>query len=308
MQLADMEQIMNQAATLKQWKQFSSPKEGHNTYRNRKNSVNQGHPRVICFSSGKGGVGKTSIVTNLAIALSQKGKKVLILDADLGLANVDVMLGLVPKYSIHHLFTGNKELHDILIDGPGGIKLLPASSGIQEMVNLDESEKLFLLNEFDSLQMPLDIMLIDNAAGISDTVMYFNMAAQERVVVLTPEPTSITDAYALIKVLVRTHKVNRFHIIINWVNSKQEAHRVFSQLATVADKFLGILSLNFLGFIPKDAAVPKSVRKQRAAVELFPESRASRKMMELAENILNTEESLTQDGNIKFFWKNLLGI
>lgn len=299
---------MNQAATLKEWKELDGIPEADIDSQGRRLGEAGRHPRVICFSSGKGGVGKTSIVTNLALALSRLGKKVLVLDADLGLANVDVMLGLAPKYSIQHVFSGKKEIGDIIIDGPEGIKLLPASSGIQELVNLNESEKLFLLSEFDSLQMPLDIMLIDNAAGISDTVMYFNMAAQERVVILTPEPTSITDAYALIKVLFKKHRVTRFHIIINWAGSSSEAQRVFNQLATVADKFLGFLSLNFLGFIPKDSSVPKSVRQQRPALELFPDSRAGRKFMEIAENLMNTQVKSVQDGNIKFFWKNLLGI
>jgi flagellar biosynthesis protein FlhG len=299
---------MNQAATLKEWKEFGGIPKAETGSQGRRLREAGRFPRVICFSSGKGGVGKTSIVTNLALALARLGKRVLVLDADLGLANVDVMLGLVPKYSIQHVFAGKKEIADIIVEGPEGIKLLPASSGIQELVNLNESEKLFLLSEFDSLDLPLDMMLIDNAAGISDTVMYFNMAAQERVVILTPEPTSITDAYALIKVLFNKHRVTRFHIIINWVNSSGEAQKVFNQLATVADKFLGFLSLNFLGFIPKDSSVPKSVRQQKPALELYPDSRACKKFLELAENLVNTQVKSAQDGNIKFFWKNLLGI
>ncbi len=294
---------MDQAATLKEWKQYVSFNDrGFNEVNTQ---LTNHYPSVLCFSSGKGGVGKTSIVTNLALAVSQLGKNVLILDADLGLANVDVMLGITPKYSIKHVFSGQKSLSDVIMTGPGGIKLLPASSGIQELCSLDESEKLFLLNEFDSLDDPVDIMLIDNAAGISDTVMYFNMAAQSRVIILTPEPTSITDAYALIKVLSQKYRVEEFFIIVNWVSSKQEAKKIFKQLTLVADKFLGFLSFHFLGFISKDMSIPKSVRQQRPALELFPESRASQEIRQLAQNILRIKAN-NNDGNIKFFWRNLL--
>ncbi len=296
---------MNQAATLKQWKAYCSFDSLSVNGRKSQNTALASYPRVLCFSSGKGGVGKTSIVTNLAIAMAQMGKKVLVLDADLGLANVDVMLGITPKYSIQHVFSGERTLSDVIIKGPSGIKLLPASSGIQELCHLNESEKLFLLNEFDCLEEPVEVMLIDNAAGISDTVMYFNMAAQNRVIILTPEPTSITDAYALIKVLSKRYMVKEFSIVVNWTNSRQEAYKIFKQLTAVADRFLGVLSFNFLGYIPKDTSIPKSVMQQKPALELFPESKASQGFRRLAENILNLDLS-TNDGNIKFFWKNLL--
>ncbi len=296
---------MNQAETLKQWKAYSALEDQSVGNGGHDKDVFSAQPRVLCFSSGKGGVGKTSIVTNLAIALARMGKKVLVLDADLGLANVDVMLGISPKYSIQHVFSGERTLADVIIRGPSGIRLLPASSGIQELCHLSESEKLFLLNEFDSLEDPLDVMLIDNAAGISDTVMYFNMAAQKRVIILTPEPTSITDAYALIKVLSKRYMVKEFHIVVNWANSKDEATRIFRQLTTVADRFLGFLSFHYLGYIPKDTSIPKSVRQQKAALELFPDSRASNGFRRLADNILSQDIGKS-DGNIKFFWKNLL--
>ncbi len=296
---------MNQAATLRQWKAYCSFNQAAVDGKGQGKKFSSSHPKVLCFSSGKGGVGKTSIVTNLAIAMAQKGKKVLVLDADLGLANVDVMLGITPKYSIQHVFSGERTLSDVIMEGPGGIRLLPASSGIQELCNLNDSEKLFLLNEFDSLEEPLDVMLIDNSAGISDTVMYFNMAAQNRVIILTPEPTSITDAYALIKVLSKRYLVKEFSIVVNWTNSRQEAHKIFRQLTAVADRFLGFLSFHFLGYIPKDTSIPKSVRQQRPALELFPDSKASQGIRQLADNILKLNAG-TNDGNIKFFWKNLL--
>ena len=290
---------------MKGWKDYCDNDRGLGGKNDVSRATGAQLPRVWCFSSGKGGVGKTSIVANLALAVSRMGKNVLILDADLGLANVDVMLGITPKYSIQHVFAGEKTLSDVIIEGPGGIRLLPASSGVQELCHLDDSEKLFLLNEFDSLDEPIDLMLIDNAAGISDTVMYFNMAAEERVVILTPEPTSITDAYALIKVLSQRYQVNEFSIIVNWSNSRKEAQNVFRQLTSVADRFLGFLSFNFMGYIPRDLCIPKSVRQQKAALELFPACRASQEFQRLAHLVMKENEK-KNDGNIKFFWQNLL--
>jgi flagellar biosynthesis protein FlhG len=163
-------------------------------------------PRVISITSGKGGVGKTNVVANLAFAFTRMGRKVLVLDADLGLANIDILLGLTPQYTIEHFLRGEKSLSEIMTKGPGGMSILPASSGVYELVNLNEAEKLFLLNEVDLIADQIDLLLIDTGAGISSNVLYFNTAAQESIVIATPEPTSITDAYALIKVLATRFK------------------------------------------------------------------------------------------------------
>ncbi len=296
---------MNQAATLRDWKL-----NGHGYEKSSIDSWSTAHkrksPRVLCFSSGKGGVGKTSVVINLAMALGKMGKKVLILDADLGLANVDVMLGLIPKYTIQHVFSGERSLEEILVTGPGGMLILPAGSGVPELANLNEGEKLLLLNEMEGLSSRIDAMLIDTAAGISENVLYFNLAAQQRIIIATPEPTSITDAYALIKVLSKRHQVKDFSILVNWADSQREAENVYKQLSMVADRFLGLLSLDFLGYIPKDSNVPKSVRYQKALLETHPGSKASRGFERLAKNILNDRCKTNVDGNIKFFWEHLL--
>jgi flagellar biosynthesis protein FlhG len=170
-------------------------------------------PLVVSFSSGKGGVGKTSLIINTAHALARMGKKVMILDGDLGLANVDVMLGLTPEYTLEHVLSGEKSLEDIMVHGPDGIIILPASSGITSLTTLNESEKLFILNEFSRFNIPVDIMFVDVSAGIADNVVYFNMAAQHRVIILTPEPTSITDAYALIKILFKRYFPRNYFLL-----------------------------------------------------------------------------------------------
>ena len=265
-------------------------------------------PRVICVTSGKGGVGKTNIVTNLAYALSKRGQKVLILDADLNLANVDVLLGLTPRYNLHHVLLGEKALADILVEGPGGFLILPASSGIMELASLTESQKLYFMGEMETVGDKIDIMLIDTGAGINDNVVYFNLAAQERVIVLSPEPTSLTDAYALIKVLASRHDVKRFRILVNNAESEKEALTVFRKLSIVADRFLSTISLDYLGYIPYDQKLPKAVRSQRLVSDLFPNAPSSRMFETISEQIITEKPALRSDGNIKFFWQELLDL
>ena len=258
--------------------------------------------------SGKGGVGKTNVAVNLAFSLAQLGKKVLVLDADLNLANVDVLLGLTPKFNLHHVFLGEKRLEEVLIEGPGGIWILPASSGIMELADLTEEQKLYFLSEMEALGREIDVLLIDTAAGINSNVIYFNLVAQERLIILTPEPTSLTDAYALIKVLTNSHDVKKFRILVNNSQNEKEAIAVFKKLSTVADRFLNSLSLDYLGYIPFDQKLLKAVRAQRLVTDLYPEAPASLAFVELAGQINQEKTDFTQDGNIKFFWKKFLNM
>ncbi|MEF3168268.1 MAG: MinD/ParA family protein [Deltaproteobacteria bacterium] len=295
---------MNQAETLKFTKsRMPGPfSPGHSPQ-----PASQAHtPRVLTISSGKGGVGKTSIVTNVAVALASMGKRVMIIDADLGLANVDVMLGLIPRYTIHDVFSGEKSLKDIVLAGPRGVAVLPAASGITELSHLNESEKLFLLSEIEEFGDAFDILLIDNAAGISENVIYFALASQRRIIVVTPEPTSITDAYALMKVLTGRHRVRSYSIIINQAKGPQEAMRVFQQLSTATDRFLHGVSLDYLGHVTQDDAVSRSIRRQTAVLDAYPNSQASRDYSTITENILAKEGEDDADGNIKFFWRHLV--
>ncbi len=262
-------------------------------------------PRVFSISSGKGGVGKTNLTSNLAYHLAMSGKKVLILDADLNLANVDVLLGLTPKFNIHHVFRGEKSLEEVLVEGPGGMMILPGSSGIMELSSLTESQKLYFLEEMEEFSKKIDILLIDTAAGINDNVVYFNLASQERIILLTPEPTSLTDAYALIKVLSSQYDVKKFRIVVNLALSKKEAVAVFKKLSLVCDQFLDTISLDFLGQILTDSNLVKAVRAQKLVSEYYPDAESSKMFAIIAQQIESEEPDFTDDGNIKFFWQRL---
>ncbi len=263
-------------------------------------------PLVFSVTSGKGGVGKTNLAVNLACSLVQLGKRVTILDSDLGLANVDVVLGLTPQKNLFHLFHEEASLSDILFPTPYGFSILPASSGMSEMLALSTGQKLELLEVVDELEDELDYLIVDTGAGISDNVLYFNMAAQERLVVLTPEPTSLTDAYALIKVLKLNHGVERFRVCVNMAPDLKSAKDIFQRLYQACDHFLGGVSLDLVGIVPRDTAVRKAVVDQIPFTTAAPTSPAARAVKQLAENVAQWKVPEMLDGNIKFFWKKLL--
>jgi flagellar biosynthesis protein FlhG len=262
--------------------------------------------RVISVTSGKGGVGKTNVVANLAVALQQLDKRVLVLDADLGLGNMDVLLGLDPPLTIENVLRGETSLQEILVPGPAGITILPASSGVVELTHLSDWQRLSLLDELDTIDGAYDALIIDTGAGISANVMYFNIAAQEKVVVTNGEPTSLTDAYALIKVLYTRYDEKEFKVLVNGVRRAEEAELVYRQLSTVASRFLGSPSLDYLGWIPLDHHVSEAVRRQLAVVHAFPGAPASEGFTRLAETIWHHSRQARLNGNIKFFWKRLM--
>lgn len=261
---------------------------------------------VLSISSGKGGVGKTNVSVNLAYCLSQLGKRVLLMDADLGLANVDVMLGLAPRKNLFHLFHDGADLSEIIIDTPYGFPILPAASGVSEMLELDTGQKLELLESMDVLENELDYLLVDTGAGLSDNVIYFNLAAQEKLLVLTPDPTSLTDVYALIKVLNFQHGVDRFRVLVNMAQDERSAYDVYVKLYRACDQFLSGISLDYLGHVPLDPAVKQAVVKQQPFAHMLPEAEASACIREAAERITHWEAASRLDGNIKFFWKKIL--
>ncbi len=262
--------------------------------------------RVIAITSGKGGVGKSNLVVNLGLALARQGRKVLLIDADLGLGNLDILLGLNPSFTIHDVLSRRRSLDEVLITGPEGIKILPASSGIPEMAELAPEQKLMLLHELDNYSGTLDVVLIDTGAGISRNVLFFNIAAQEILVVANHEPTSITDAYALIKVLATHHGERRFRLVVNGVGSPADGHLVYRTLCKVADRFLGqTISLDLLGVIPHDEAIGRAVLKQQPVLQLYPKAKASRWITDLAERLWESPSLPLGAGNIKFFWQRL---
>ena len=261
--------------------------------------------RVISVTSGKGGVGKSNVVSNLAIALSAQGKKVLLIDADLGLGNLDVLLGLSPVYNLNHVLNGDKGIIDILIDGPAGIKIIPAGTGVQELTSLGQHEKLKLLDELDMLEEQFDILIIDTEAGISENVTYFTVAAQEIFVVVTPEPTSITDAYALIKLLATRYSEHHFKVLVNMAKDSEDALEVFRKLANVAGRFLDI-SLDYLGCVVKDEKVVDAVKRQKAVTELFPDSEAAQCFNTIAKRVIENKRQSRVKGNIQFFFRRML--
>ena len=287
---------MDQAGVLREMKRKGIPQI---IERKRYN----GNTRVIAVTSGKGGVGKTNITANLAYIFSKTGKRILLLDADTGLANIDVILGITPKYNLYHVLRGEKTLSEAVVEGPGGIKILPAASGIPGMAELSKGQKFTLLEEMDGLDEDFDFMLIDTAAGITDSVMYFNMAAREIIVVVSPEPTSLTDAYALIKILYQGYQARCFMLLVNMAMDSNEAMGVYTRLSNATNHFLG-LPIEYLGYIPNDQNVSKAVRKQRLLTEIFSDSKASKSMSKIIEKLCLKQPEDYENGTIKFFGRS----
>ena len=261
--------------------------------------------RVLSVTSGKGGVGKTCISVNLAYWLAEPGSKVLLLDADLGLANVDIALGLKPKFTLEHVLSGQKSISDVLLDGPGGMRVLPAGSGVTELADMSEEAKVTLFSELEALDEPFDYLIVDTGAGISRQVLYFNNAVQDIVIVATPEPTSITDAYALMKVLSEKRKGYRFRILANMVENEAEGKNVYRNLSTVSDKFLDV-STSYLGYIIRDSNVVQAIRQQKPLSVVFPKSPATKCLRQLAEHIQQLPRDEFPGGQMHFFWRRLV--
>lgn len=264
-----------------------------------------GKVKVIAVTGGKGGVGKTNVSLNTAIAMAQQGKRVLVLDADLGLANVDVLLGLRVKKNLSHVLSGECELDDILIEGPAGIKIVPATSGTSSMVELTQVEHAGLIRAFGEMKTPFDILVVDTAAGISDMVLSFARASQDVVVVVCDEPASITDAYALIKILNRKHGVFRFKIVANMVRSLKEGQNLYTKLSKVTERFLDV-ALELVAIVPFDENLRKSARKQQSIVEAYPSSPASVAIKTLAARIGSWPVPTQPTGHLEFFIEQLV--
>ncbi len=246
-------------------------------------------PRIITITSGKGGVGKTNLAVNLAIALSQLEQRVIIFDADLGMANVDVLLGVAPQLTLYDHLYRNVPIEDILLPGPGGIKIIAGGSGFMELANLSNTQRAWLLENIEELNKLADFILIDTGAGISRDVLAFCAAANEVVMVITPEPTSLTDAYGLIKVLDKFKLHREIYLIVNQVHSHNESTGAVNRLKAVADKYL-FIKINFLGDIVYDQSVGKAVQSLRPFILHNPSAKASAAVKKIAYTILYKRE------------------
>jgi len=261
--------------------------------------------QVIAITGGKGGVGKTSVAVNLATALAALKRRVVLLDGDLGLANADVFLGLSPRYTLAHVLSGERTLDEIMVSAPQGFQLIPAAAGAADLAQLGAVEHLGLVQAFSALATRLDVLIVDTAAGLSHSVLQFSQAAQQVVVVICDEPASITDAYALVKVLSRNHGVQRFRVLANQMRSPGAGRELFQRFERVAARFLDV-TLDYAGEIPDDECLRRSVRGQRPVLDEFPGSPASRAFKKLAKHADTWPVPAGPRGNIEFFVERLV--
>jgi flagellar biosynthesis protein FlhG len=261
--------------------------------------------QVIAVTGGKGGTGKTSVAVNLATALAQMGRKTMLLDGDLGLANVDVLLGLTPRYTLEHVLKGERTLEEVILQTSSGVRVVPASSGVARMASLSVSEQHGIVQAFSALPGPLHVLIIDTAAGIAEPVLQFCQAAQQVLLVLRDEPTSLTDTYALIKVLSRDRGVRQFRVVTNLTRQYDQGQMAFRRLQRVTDRYLDVV-LDYVGDIPEDFALQKSVQAQRPVLEVFPSSPASKAFKALARVANQWPVPEGPSGRIEFFMERML--
>ena len=263
--------------------------------------------KVVAVASGKGGVGKTNVSVNLSVGLARLGREVMLFDADLGLANADVLLGLRPERTLHDLVTGVvDDLEDVIIDGPEGIRVVPSASGIAAMANLSRAEHHGLIQAFSMYTRPLDVLVVDTAAGLQESVTSFCQAVQETLVVVTDEPASLTDAYALIKVLHRDHGITRFRMVANMVPGRAGAERVMQKLQAVCSKYLPEVILDLVGVIPADESLRQAVQKRSPVVQQYPGSPAGKAFLELARKVDAWPVARGAGGGVGFFVERML--
>src|SRR5216683_3492752 len=262
--------------------------------------------KVIAVTGGKGGVGKTTVSANLAVAIAAQGRDVMLVDADLGLANVDVVLGLNTRFHLGHVVSGECALEDAIVTGPHGLQIVPAASGIKRMANLSDTEQAGIIRAFSDLYHRVDVMIVDTAAGLHDSVLTFSQAAQHVLVVVCDEPASITDAYALIKVLSREHGVQRFQILANQTRRSGEGPELFQKISRVCDRFLNV-ALEFAGSVPFDDYLRRAVQRQTAVVDAYPASISSIALKNLASKADKWSVPEGARGHLEFFVERMVG-
>jgi flagellar biosynthesis protein FlhG len=268
-------------------------------------AAHPGPVQVIAVTGGKGGVGKTSVSVNLATALASLGRRVMLLDGDLGLANVDVFLGLSPRHTMAHVLSGERSLEEIILESPYGMTVVPGASGVADLANLSAAAHLGLVQAFSALSTRVDTLIVDTSAGIAHSVVQFTQAAQHVVVVVCDEPASMTDAYALIKVMSRNHQVTKFQVVANMTRSPGEGEDLYQKLVRVTGRFLDV-TLEYVGEIPEDPYLRRAIREQRPVVAAFPASPASRAFKKLALKADKWPVPEHPRGNLEFFMERLV--
>jgi len=287
--------LKDQASSLRQMVKKEQNHKG------RKKMPGKNSLRVIAVSSGKGGVGKTNVVAGLALSLARTGKKVLIIDADLGLANIDILFNVRPELNISDVMNGEATIREIVVNLQENISLIPAGSGISDLTRLSDAQKLSLINEFDAIEGDFDYVLVDTGAGISDNVLYFNLAADDCIVVTTTEPTAITDAYALMKVMSLEHGYRHFKLIVNMVKSEKDAKKVYFSLSQAASKFLASAVIEYIGCLPVEPKISESVIKRMPYINSNPDSEFTNAMKKIAGVLSRSVSKNTDSGNLKLF-------
>ncbi|PKM54086.1 MAG: MinD/ParA family protein [Firmicutes bacterium HGW-Firmicutes-5] len=264
--------------------------------------------RVITVTSGKGGVGKSNVSVNLAIQFKKLGKRVIIFDADFGLANVEVIFGIVPKYNMFDMIYNNKDITEVLTSGPLGIEFISGGSGVQELLRLDKNQLAFMIEKLYELDRLADIIIIDTGAGISDSVLDFVAASSEVLLVTTPEPTSITDAYAVLKAIKRRHNnvdQKLINLLVNRTDTIAEGKEIFNKLNKVTNKYLD-LDLTNIGYLPNDKHLVKAVVEQKPVSILFPKSIITKGFEELADRMINGTTQPEQERGLGNLFNNIL--
>ena len=259
--------------------------------------------RTIAVTSGKGGVGKTNIAANLAMIFRRYKKRVLLVDLDLGLANIDILLGLRPEYTLQDVIEGRKQMKDIILHGPDGIKFVPASSGIEELTNLSEKQMEMLFKGFCDLDEELDIVIVDTGAGISSNVLSFVLASNEILLITTPEPTAITDAYAMIKALSRKRKDLNIKLLVNLAGSREEAELTMKRISSVTLRFLNV-NVQYLGYLLQDPNIPIAARLQKSFVKEYPNTTATSCLNNMVASFLNSDDG-TQTLGVESYFKRI---
>ena len=268
--------------------------------------IAKGPLKIYGVTSGKGGVGKTNITANLATSIARAGRRVLVIDADLGLANTEIILGVKPRYHLGDLLEKGLAIEEVLVEGPAGVMLLPAGSGVHELNRLTDQQKLRFVEALEPIEDMFDVVLIDSGAGIGDNVQFFVGAAQEAILVVSPEPTSLVDAYAAVKVLSQRAGVRTFNVIVNPIVDELAARGIFQKLTAVTSKFLEA-KVRHMGYVPRDENLMRAIMAQRPVCEMFPSSPSARAIVAIAARLMEDrfQPSQAVEGGMKLMWQRL---